>query len=172
VVFNSNGDVVTDGNRFSKNKDYIATYDSGEFTVRINRQSDDLQFATLSIVENPENPNPNNFSSANFTNSDSLKLGQSIISLSGQNRNSVFTGIINELDVDDTGKLNNLKTSVNPINLLNGSVILNLQGEIAGMRIGQNLENAYFVPVNKIREFFMAGDLVFNQQKIAETTTE
>lgn len=168
IVINQNGDIVTDAFQLNDRTDYIGVYQSGEFPLDIVRNEQGENFATLSISENSENPNPNNFSPATFADSSNLRLGQSVISLSGESRNSVSTGIINSLENDPEGGLKHIVTSVNSDNVLIGSVILNLQGEIAGIKIQDQSGLTSFVPANLVKSFLTTGELVFNQQEIAD----
>jgi hypothetical protein len=171
VVINSGGDIITDASNISDREDYIGVYQTGEFDLDIIRDEDTEKFATLSIVTTEENPNPNNFSPGTFADSNSLRLGQSVISLSGESRNSVSTGIINSLDVDTEGSLNHIVASVSAENVLIGSVILNLQGEIVGIKIQDQSGLTSFVPANTVKDFLAVGELVFNQQEISEEET-
>jgi len=168
VIFNQSGEFVTDSGKISDRLDYVAVYSSGEFPVQIVRYEAEEKFATFSISEDSELVNPRNFSAANFIDSDGLKLGQSVISISGEKQNSVSTGIINEIKSSEDGSLSHLNTSVVPEKVLIGSIILNLQGEIAGMKINDLSGPASFVPANIIRQFLSEMDLVFDQQIIAD----
>jgi hypothetical protein len=170
VIFNESGDVVTDSAQIIEKGNYIGVYQSGEFPLTIVRNEVEEKFATLSISVESETPNPNNFTPATFTNSDNMRLGQSVISLSGEIKNSVSTGIINSLETDDAGKVSHLITSVNAPSVLIGSIILNLQGEIAGIKIEDQSGLTSFVPSNVVRAFLSAGDLVFNQTEIPDET--
>jgi S1-C subfamily serine protease len=172
VIFNNNGDIITDSIQIQDREDYIGVYQSGEFPLSITRKESGEKFATLSIADSSENPNPQNFRAATFTDSNSLRLGQSVISLSGENKNAVSTGIINSLETNTEGVLSHLETSVDSSKVLIGSVILNLTGEIAGIKIQDQTGLTSFVPANDIKSFLASGDLVFNQQEISEDDPE
>jgi hypothetical protein len=169
VVFNQNGDVVTDSGKLNDRGNYVGVYKSGEFPLDIVRKEEGERFATLSISDEVENPN--NFSPATFADSNVLKLGQSMISLSGENRNLVSTGIINALDTNEEGGLLHINASVDSDNVLIGSIIINLQGEIAGIKIEDQSGLTSFVPANAVKTFLSSGELAFSQQQLADEAT-
>jgi len=164
IVFNENGDIVTDTNQIEESTQYIGVYQSGEFPLIVTKKEEEQIFATLSI--DSESENPINFSPAVLTNSSDLKLGQSVISLSGQSQNSVSTGIINFLEKSEEDQLLHIQSSVNAENVLIGSIILNLKGEIAGIKVEDQSGLTSFIPSNILRDFLNSEDLAFNQQNI------
>jgi hypothetical protein len=110
-----------------------------------------------------------NFTSASFTSSEP-KLGQSIASLSGEKRDVVFNGIISslvpqvikrqitvtektatssaEVVKDETITDNYIETSLNTDNLYVGALLLNLSGEVIGLKLG---EGSQFLPTSLIQ---------------------
>ena len=123
-------------------------------------------FAILKIADGQNAPL--DFSPANFADSQNLKLAQSVISLSGINSNTVATGIVTNLvtssgaltgaqvpaDSKPVEQLKTIMTSVDTNNVLLGSMILNLNGEIVGARIGGDpVRLNTFTPSNNIKNF-------------------
>jgi hypothetical protein len=167
VVFNTNGDIVTDSGQLVRNADYIGVYQSGEYPLVVNDSDSESRLITMSI----DGENPVNFSPADFTNSDNLKLGQSVISLSGETQNTVSTGIINQFVQSVEGIKTHIKTSVDSNNVMIGSVILNLSGEIIGMKIEDQSGLNSFVPSNAITQFLASGELSFARGVVADNST-
>lgn len=172
LVVDSNGAIVTDGSQIQENTNYIARYQNGESSVSLDSKNEAGTLALLKINEsdNPseEDNTPDNFSAAVLANSDSLSLGQSVISLSGENRNSVSTGIINDfVNEDGSEEIIRINTSVSATNVLLGSIILNLRGEVLGLRLGFGSDDpTSFIPINMVKSFLREGDLAINQVEI------
>ncbi len=96
-----------------------------------------------------------------------LKLGQAVVALSGDDTNSVSTGIISNLvqkaiqkpaDVSTTtpqvGKeLVVIQTDIHATELVSGSILLNLQGEVIGLNARSLSSNRNtFLPIQKVLE--------------------
>lgn len=100
-----------------------------------------------------------------------LKLGQAVVALGGADGNSVSTGIISNLverdvtkdaeglvatssDTRETvKKLSAIKTDIRATELVLGSVLLNLSGEVIGMNIGTvGANRTTFLPIQKVIE--------------------
>ncbi|MSU56351.1 MAG: serine protease [Candidatus Taylorbacteria bacterium] len=94
-----------------------------------------------------------------------LKLGQAVVALSGDDTNSVSTGIISNLVQKSVTKtpdsstttpqtvkeLVAVKTDIRSVELVSGSVLLNLSGEVIGMNAGSLSANRnIFVPIQKV----------------------
>ncbi len=154
IVINSDGTFVTDATGINDGINYVAVYQSGQFPVVLNRKGSTNNLAVMEIKESEEVKNPRNFRSAVLANSSALKLGQSVISLSGENRNSVSTGIINSFENDpESNKIIAINTSVSEQNVLLGSTIINLQGEILGLRLTGSTNPTSFISINVIKNF-------------------
>jgi S1-C subfamily serine protease len=89
--------------------------------------------------------------------SDTLKLGQSVVILGGKESDTVATGIISSLVSNDSslkypGKWKLLKVDVKFNDAIYGSPVINLSGEMIGIFAGQySLKDAY-LPVKFISE--------------------
>lgn len=167
IVINSNGDVVTDSRNIVPGTEYVVEYPAGERTVDIKFREINNQFAILSVAANEDgSENTETFSSAKFSNSQNLKLAQSVIALSGQTNNIVTTGIITSietsagvLDSSDSSsvpssEINLIDTSVDGSKIVRGAILLNLNGEIIGVKInGDPNRITAFIPSNQITSF-------------------
>jgi S1-C subfamily serine protease len=174
VVVTSDGDIVTDASQISDNGDYVGVYQSGEFPLTKNTASADGSLVSLSAEVEQENSEPINFDPAKFADSSSLKLGQSVISLSGEENNSVATGIINDFKNDpETGNTTRINTSIPPSNIMVGSIIMNLSGEIIGFKLNSNgLEPTSFITSNMVKSFLLEGNLSIEQVEVSSEETE
>lgn len=167
IIFDKNGRIVTDSSAIQSAGRYSAIYPGGsKYNLSVGHRQPNDPYAILRIADG-QNASTD-FSPASFADSQNLKLAQSVISLSGVNSNTVSTGIITNL-ITSSGNLNTsqvnadskpveqlklIETSVDKSNVLLGSIILNLQGEIIGARINGDLAKVNtFTPSNNIKNF-------------------
>lgn len=166
VVFDGQGRIVTDSSIIQKAGKYVAVYRTGKFDLSVSYREPNDPYAILSIAEGQETPSE--FSPATFSDSQNLKLAQSVISLSGVNSNTVSTGIITNLETGSgvlkdaevnaedkpVEQLRLIETSVSSSNVLLGSIILNLKGEIIGVRMNtDSARTNTFSPANLVKNF-------------------
>lgn len=147
IVLNSAGDIAVDKRLINRFQNYTVKYGSRSFTAKYKSGSETTDFLILSI----QDENPNDFTPATFGDSGSLKLAQSIISLSGSVSTSVSNGSITSLPVASDGSLSAIKTSVDASNVLVGSVLLNLQGSIVGVKTYVTEDRTTFLPSNAFK---------------------
>lgn len=153
------GDVFAD----SKGK-YLITIDGTKFyKVTVLPKKENGQFYFLRVIQ--EEQNPVVFAPVTFSNSDNLKLGQTIIAWGGNALNSVSTGIISSL-VDIQGQVTEststapitkevvgIMTNTNINDSLPGGPLLNLYGEAVGIRVSINVSDKYtFLPINSLKK--------------------
>jgi len=166
IIFDKSGRIVTDASVIQKSGKYTAVYSTGKYVMTVGYRELNDPYAILKISDGQNAPI--DFSPASFSDSQNLKLAQSVISLSGVNSNTVAAGIITNLEVS-TGALKKdqivadaqpvqqfklIETSVEKSNVLLGSIILNLNGEIIGARIGGDpVRLNTFTPSNNIKNF-------------------
>lgn len=166
IIFDNKGRVVTDSSVIQSAGRYTAVYSGGKYNMTVGYRQPNDPYAILRISDGQNAPS--DFSPASFADSQNLKLAQSVISLSGANSNTVSTGIITNLitssgalkdsqvtaDSKPVEQLKLIETSVDKSNVLLGSIILNLQGEIIGARINGDLAKVNtFTPSNNIKNF-------------------
>lgn len=153
-VVSSTGEVITDAQKIIAGVPYIGIYDSGEFALDIAFREPNNPFAKMKIQDGLTT---NTFNPAHFADSKKIKLGQSVISLSGKDSDTVSTGIVTSIETSMEGEaeVNSIiDTSVNESKVLTGSILLNLQGEIIGVKIsGDPLRTTAFLPSNKVSAF-------------------
>ncbi len=147
VVIKNTGDIIVDKRMVERRGEYFAYYGSRKFKVQADSSTETNDFITLKIKEE----NPGNFTAASLGDSNSLKLAQSVISLSGSTQTSISTGEISALSKNSEGVPTIIKTSVNPQNVLNGSVLLNLSGSIIGIKIFTTEDKTVFLPINSFK---------------------
>ena len=90
------------------------------------------------------------FTEVVFGNSDSLQLGQSIISIEGIEKNEVSTGRVTGIESSD-GEDGVVVTSLfetDVLGVLFGNPAINLKGEIVGIGVG---EEGNFIPANLLK---------------------
>ena len=155
VIVSADGQILTDSINISSGVDYVAEYPIGEKELEITFNETDSKFAILNIIgENVET-----FSVAQFGDSQSLQLAQTVIAISGSNNNVVGTGIINSLGQDSVdsgaeGSVTKVDTSIDPAKMVVGAILINLKGEIVGINIGESLSaTASFMPINEAKIF-------------------
>lgn len=170
LIISANGNILVDSQKIIEENDYFVSFNNTEqIKMQVFFREANNQFAILSASD--DSP-ISGLSTASFADSNSLKLAQSVISLSGQNSNTVSTGIITSLDknrpntnieqiTEGTEQNNNIgeptisiNTSLNSADIVSGSILINLNGEIIGARINSDPNKpSSFLPSNYIKEF-------------------
>ena len=135
------------------NKDIIVRLSTGERLLGIVVDKSEENSFTLVQVPLPEDGSIH-LRPATFTTDGSLKLGQTMISLSGEERTSVSIGIISSLIISDESeegetKLDTIVTSITT-RVLVGSPLINIFGEVIGVKITGNAIGS-FSPVSTLR---------------------
>ena len=155
LIVSSDGLVVADSRSYNSNLSYsIQLFDGSSLPVGkiyLDNQSG-LVFMKISVPQTI-NPKPV-FTGAVLGNSDILKIGQTIVSISGRESNSVTIGRIRQLSVaDDKKSVTNINSDIVIGRSTPGSTILNLSGEVVGYEAPiQEGETRYsYLPVNIIK---------------------
>lgn len=135
------------------NKDIIVRLSTGERLLGIVVDKSEENLFTLVQVPLPEDGSIH-LRPATFTTDGSLKLGQTMISLSGEERISVSIGIISSLIISDESeegetKLDTIVTNITT-RVLVGSPLINIFGEVIGVKITGNAIGS-FSPVSTLR---------------------
>ena len=135
------------------NKDIIVRLSTGERLLGIIVDRSEENSFTLVQVPLPEDGSIH-LRPATFTTDGSLKLGQTMISLSGEERISVSIGIISSLIISDENeegetKLDTIVTNITT-RVLVGSPLINIFGEVIGVKITGNATGS-FSPVSTLR---------------------
>jgi hypothetical protein len=94
-----------------------------------------------------------------FGNASALKLGQTVIEISGRESNSVNIGRVAELKLAEDKSLKKIVSNIRVVSSLPGSPLLNLAGEIVGLEspIGEGESTYGFTPTNSLKNAISAG---------------
>lgn len=135
LVIGSNGNIVTDLRNYNKALSYsILFYD--DKTISAGRAYVDSAHG-LVFIQAPLQKNDTSkytFYPATFGNSDLLKIGQTLVAISGKESNAASIGRIRQLDMSEDKKTIQSIISDIPITRSSpGSPAINLSGEIVGM---------------------------------------
>jgi S1-C subfamily serine protease len=143
---------------------YVITTNGIDFyPVVVLPKKDETNLYFLKVVQDEKNPIT--FVPVVFSDSNSLKLGQTIIAWGGDTRNSVSTGIISSLIDTETAvasgststaptrNIIGLMTNNNLSDSIAGGPLLNLYGETIGIRVSANISDQFiFLPVNILKQ--------------------
>ncbi len=176
AVVSTDGIVATDNNLISDGgKYFITTPDNKLIDLSILRAVNSEQIALLKIKN--DDKNPVKYSAVSISKND-LKLGQSVIYIGGETKDSVSTGIVSSLSTKDVKpsdnststplvtKIYSIETSV-PSSFISGGLLLNLSGELVGIKaiyIDSSKTNL-FTPSSNIQDTL---SVLTNSQKNAQ----
>ena len=145
VVRESDGEVATINGDYSSAFNYKAFFQDGrEMPIRFLRRDEQTGAAYFKL----EPSETTKFSTGSFSNS-SLQLGQTVVMVSGQERNIVTTGLVSDIIGADQVVVN---SDVSKMDF--GTVLLNLSGDVVAILNRQNI----FVPVQKLLALDPTGD--------------
>jgi S1-C subfamily serine protease len=120
---------------------------------------DEVSGVMILQAEQPQVPQtPRTFIPITFGNSEQLKLGQSVIVVSGNQAPVVATGIISSLAYDPIADnkakpvLNHIFSSVREPTFDSQAILVNLLGEVIGIKVGTTREDG-FIPSNSIKTY-------------------
>lgn len=182
IIVSRDGIIATDPSVIKDDSTYIIETAKGEIFNANVVNTKNKNFPMFLAVEIPEEKENVVFSPVTFSNKNTFKLGQTVISLTGAERTDVAIGIISGLIEDEikvststeenmknkdktaqkisentaTAALSIIKTSINENNVLIGSPLINIFGEIIGISTaGSSIEKtALFKPVFGIKSAF------------------
>lgn len=156
LVVSNDGTVVADLRSYSSATAYSTsfhdgkTYPTGKVFVD---KTNGLVFIKTSI---PKNDNSKYvFYPATFGNSDSLKIGQTLVAISGRDSNAVSIGRIFQLSFGtDKKTVTNIISDIKFSRTHFGSPVLSLSGEVMGLEAPMSeSETEYsYTPVNVVKE--------------------
>ena len=149
AVVTNDGIVATDNSLISEGGKYFTmTEDSKLLSLSVARAVFGEQIALLKIQN--DSTNPIIFSKVPIS-TDDLKLGQTVIYMGGEAKDSVSTGIVSSLSVEEVGsstsnsiststlatstptKISSIETSISS-GFIDGGLLLNLSGELVGIK--------------------------------------
>lgn len=115
-------------------------------------ETDGLVFIKTTIPAN--NTDKNVFYSAALGNSDTLKIGQTLIAISGAESNAVLIGRIRQLSLaTDKKTVSSIISDISILKSYSGSPVLNLSGEIIGLEapLAEGDSHYSYTPINPIQ---------------------
>lgn len=147
VIIKEDGTIYIPNTEYNRRAEYVGEFDSGSFNLSLIQEDDINNF----LIMRPETSEEETSFSIIDVAQDVLKLGQTVISLSGINDNSVSTGIVTSLKpIEGQEGLSIINTSVKTDGIVKGAILLNLNGKIVGIRTGQESVLSTFSPSNII----------------------
>jgi S1-C subfamily serine protease len=155
--------LIATGDVFADSRgQYLITVDNNTYyKVTVLPKNKEGQFYFLKVIQDEKNPVV--FNPVNFSDSNNLKLGQTVIAWGGQTLNSVSTGIVSSLvdagnpepmdtTASSTTKIIAINTNINLTDSVAGGPLLNLYGEVVGIRVSSNISDKYnFLPSNMLK---------------------
>jgi S1-C subfamily serine protease len=163
LVANSNGLIVADRKTVIVGNTYIAKMNDGtEFTLipqDVDKQTNFILFKSIIPEKTTENTKISSYVFTPATLSDQEpKLGQTLTSLGGEVNNSVSVGRVVSLDTKESGTgtstvkyLSNINTDLPTTNLVDGSPVFNLSGEVVGVELASNNPKS-FTPISVLKK--------------------
>ncbi len=155
LMVSRDGLVVTDATLIAPGKTYaVTTADGSIYKARLKNKNPKRPTAILEI--NISNKKDVVFPPVAFTNVSTLKLGQSVLMLSGQDQPTVATGIISSLVYDDTNtELRSISTNISSVGAIPGASLVDLLGEVVGIYTtggGVSSEGAFYSPNTSVKK--------------------
>ncbi len=158
IVLTDDGIIAADNSVISNDgKYFITTDDSKLHDLSILRSSSDERVALLKIKE--ASSSLVKFDKVQISDQ-KLQLGQTVVYIGGDIKNAVATGIVSSINTKEvktdasstvtTTKIVSLETTVSSKNLVSGGLLLNLSGELVGIKT--DLSNNLFSPTSYITD--------------------
>jgi S1-C subfamily serine protease len=161
VVISDNGMIATDNSLILGGGKYFTVNDANTLIdLSIIRAVSGERVALLQIKSDAKNPMK--FSKAAISIND-LKLGQSVVYLGGETKDTVATGIVSTLSTtklsDNSAsstaqvKISAIETSM-PTDFISGGILLNLSGEVVGIKANymDSAKTDIFAPSSYIQD--------------------
>ncbi|MEK9132042.1 MAG: serine protease [Patescibacteria group bacterium] len=159
LVVSKDGIILGDKGLLSGKLNYTGVFTDGKHMLLSPVASDEESNSVLfQAIKDPNAKQTTTFVPATLGDSDTLKLGQSVISVSGKEQNSIAMGIVASLipKVDASGKksIGTIETDTNLSGNILGSFLLDLSGNIVGIKgsIDSNSDSRnVYVSINPIK---------------------
>ncbi len=155
IVVNNNGVIATDIRNYNQGFSYSIYFNDGEVLPSgeiFLDEKNNLMFIESIIPKT--RPTKYVFSPANLGNSDNLKIGQTIVAVSGKESNAVSIGRIKQLGfLEDKKTVKYILSDISSSRVYPASPILNLSGEIVGLEMvssDSDSQNIY-LPINILK---------------------
>ena len=153
LVVSDSGLVVSDIKTYNPGFAYSVYFDDGKVYSSKEVLADNengLVFMSLSFLKN--DTGKHTFYPIKLGDSLKLKLGQTVISISGRESNSISIGRVKQLYTGEGKSLISIETDIPISRNIFGSPIMNLSGEVVGLEIPQTEGdiNYAYMPITKI----------------------
>lgn len=160
LIISSDGSMYVPAQFYSSRRDYYGKFSSGEFPLKLIYTDPAQRFVLLK----PEEAETVAFNAIELGNTNTLSIGEQVVSLGGESSLVVTQGIINSLNTR-TGIVNSetegeietpsvtlVNTSVDDSKVITGSTLIISSGEVIGIRTGREGSQGSFSSVSSIRD--------------------
>jgi len=145
IVVDATGTIATDKALFSPDQSYIAVVDGGPdvYLSSTPLNTGDAQgigfFSPINATPQGSTVVPASLATT------TPQLGQTIVALVGQTKDTVEQGIVSSLDTGSDGSVTGIETTLDSTALIDGSPIVGLDGKITGITIASSgtVKNIY-----------------------------
>lgn len=169
IIVNAEGYILSDKASLAYGGKYTALYpDGSEYPITPIESKNTRQYEVVLFKPVLQEGSAETFTPVTFANTASLKLGQSVIAISGTDAPLVTMGIIQSLHDQPIGTstekmLEYITTTIDP-KISAGSPLMNLTGDIVGLKITLNeySSSGVYLPSSKLKEYI---DLVTSTLK-------
>ena len=155
LIISEKGYVALDSRSYNPNTaTYVVSYDGKSFSAEKVHTDSDTGLIFIKLSMNGHSDEKIVFTPVSLGNSDSLKLGQTIIKVSGKVNNSVSIGRVSEFDfAEDLKTVVKIVSDIKSSSPLSGSPLLNTAGEIIGLEATpKESDSTYtFIPINSLK---------------------
>jgi S1-C subfamily serine protease len=154
VVVNTQGLIVAERIAVISYKEYQGVYKGKTYDLVLASQDKKSSIATLKFKEIPLD-----IHAAVFADTKTIKAGQSVVAVSGADRDIVSIGIISSLfeNTDEAKSLNSIDTTIAQNSLLSGTPIFGLDGKLIALKIGKDdKDNDTLMSVSRISTALVA----------------
>lgn len=183
VVVSKDGLVMTDSSLIFNSFSYTATFPDGRtFPLELLSKKEGSRIAILKILSNENLSKSLSLDHATLGDSDTVKMGQTVISLGGKEKIVSSIGSIYSIESKDRvsedtstnsteNKIDNIisvrhsiEANLSPKDDVTGGPLVNLLGEVVGIKVDQYNSISY-VPIN------LAKDLLSDLKKTSQATS-
>ncbi len=155
LVVSADGAIVADLRSYNVASPFIISFYDGKTYPAGKVFIDDKNGLVFIKTTLPQNENPKyTFYPSVFGDSDGLKIGQTLVAISGRDSNAASIGRIFQLSFGaDKKTITNILSDIKVSKVHFGSPILNLSGEVAGLEapLGETDTEYSYIPINIIK---------------------
>jgi S1-C subfamily serine protease len=149
IVINNEGLIVADRNATISFRDYSGVYQGVTYDLVLDKNDKKSGVITFKFKDSlPPNLNP-----IAIGDSNKVLAGQSVVAVSGADRDTVSIGIVSSIirDNDEAKSIFAIDTTVSQGSLLSGTPLMNLEGRVVALKIGKDEEeNDIMMPIANV----------------------